>query len=82
MLRTISIAIILLWSFLGCSQGTSIGIASHAEFESMGSTPLYQKYGQVISVKIVLDTRDNKLYFIDASEHEFHHVFLRRGIGL
>lgn len=81
MARTISIAILLLWSIIGCSQGTPKQITSQSDFEAMSSQPLYQKYGQVISVKVVLDTRDDKLYFLNSSEYQFHHVFCEDELG-
>lgn len=81
MARTISIAILLLWSVIGCSQGPPKQIKSLNDFKAMSSLPLYQKYGQVSSVKVVLDTRDDKLYFLSSSQYQFHHVFCEDELG-
>lgn len=56
-------------------------IKSHSQFLAMSSSPLCQKYGQVTAVKVVLDTRDGKLYFLDASNFQFHHVFCEDVLG-
>ena len=81
MAKAISIFIILLWSVIGCSQDADLQISSQEEFAAMCSQPLYQKYGQVSSVKVVFDTRDDKLYFLSSSQYQFHHVFCEDELG-
>lgn len=71
----------LTFSIVGCSQETNYQIDSYRDFLKLSSAPLYQKYGQVSSVKIVYDTKTNKLYFVPSDEYEYHHNFCEEELG-
>ncbi|NVK66035.1 MAG: hypothetical protein HWE22_15705 [Flavobacteriales bacterium] len=85
MMKSICIGIVILWSLLACSQlpvsKTDAQIQTFSDFKSRSSQPLYQKYGQVSAVKVVLDTKTNKLHFISSSDYEYHHEFCREELG-
>ncbi|MFT5780090.1 MAG: pyruvate,water dikinase [Crocinitomicaceae bacterium] len=81
MSKSVSIFILLLWSVLSCSQDPPKQVKTADEFQSLSSQPLYQKYGQVTSVKVVLDTRDDKLYFVSSSQYQYHHEFCEDELG-
>lgn len=50
-------------------------LQSQEQFEEWSSAPLYQKYGQVSSVKVVYDNKTEKLHFISSKEYDFHYEF-------
>jgi len=83
MMKTLCIFSILIWSLLGCAQvrSSTEQIKSFEDFKKLSSKPLYQKYGQVSSVKVVYDTYTKKLHFIDASEYMYHHEFCEEELG-
>lgn len=71
----------LIWSLMACSQAPVKQIASFEDFKARSSQPLYQKYGQVSSVKVVYDNRNNKLHFIYSSDFTYHHEFCETKLG-
>lgn len=81
MMKSVCIAFVLSWSLLACAQVKPEQIQSFEDFEARSSPPLYQKYGQVSSVKVVYDNSKNKLYFLYASEFMFHHEFCEVKLG-
>ncbi len=56
-------------------------INGHEEFVSIQGEPLTRKYGQVAAVEIVLDIRDDKLYFINSNRYLFHYRFCKKVLG-
>lgn len=65
---------------LSCSGNSQVEVRtprlhSQEQFDKWSSKPLYQKYGQVASLKVVFDNRDNKMYFVSSEEYEFHYQF-------
>lgn len=85
MMKSICIGIVLIWSLIACSQvpvsSRDVQIQAFSDFKSRSSQPLYQKYGQVSAVKVVLDTKTNQLHFVSATEYEYHHEFCREELG-
>ncbi len=65
---------------LSCSGNSQVDahtpvLSSQKQFDSWSSTPLYQKYGQVASLKIVYDNQADKLHFVSSEKYEFHYQF-------
>lgn len=56
-------------------------LASKADFDLLKGKPLTEKYGQVESVKIVLDLRSNLLYFTSSAKWEWHYDFCHDKLG-
>lgn len=85
MIKSLCISLIIVWSLLACSQASSprshYKIQSFDDFEARSSQPLYQKYGQVSAVKVVYDTSTDNIYFIYASEFEYHFEFCEKELG-
>lgn len=73
--------LIILVSCSGNSQQGELMLSSQKQFDAWSSRPLYQKYGQVSSLKIVYDNRDDKLYFVSSEDYEFHYEFCMRELG-
>ena len=60
----------------GCAQQSEDWIIKDkAMFDLYSSKPLYDKYGQVTSVKVVFDNMDQKLHFISSQAFEYHYEF-------
>ncbi len=51
------------------------GIRNIGEFRKMSGKPLSAKYGQVDAIKVVMELRNEKLYFINSSAFEIHFQF-------
>ncbi|XOV67729.1 MAG: PEP/pyruvate-binding domain-containing protein [Fluviicola sp.] len=71
---------------LNCSGNSQIishqpTLKSQEQFDQWSSRPLYQKYGQVSSLKIVFDNQTEKLHFISSQEYEFHYQFCMTELG-
>lgn len=66
--------------FLSCSGNSQIEVHtpflhSQEQFDQWSSTPLYQKYGQVSSLKIVYDNHNDSLHFVSSEQYEYHYQF-------
>ncbi len=80
-MKSVCILCVMALSLLACAQLQPKEIASFADFEARSSLPLYQKYGQVSTVKVVYDNSTDKLHFIYASEFMYHHEFCEVKLG-
>ena len=77
-----SIIVVLLVSCTANTQEVNnVSIKTHDQFLSLSSTPLYQKYGQVASVKIVYDNDRNKLHFISSARYDYHYEYCMSELG-
>lgn len=54
---------------------------SMTDFDLLKGKPLTEKYGQVASIKIVLDLRTDLLYFTSSSRFEWHYDFCHDRLG-
>jgi pyruvate, water dikinase len=52
-----------------------------ADFDLLKGKPLNEKYGQVESIKVILDLRTDLLYFVSSSKFEWHYDFCRERLG-
>jgi pyruvate,water dikinase len=52
-----------------------------ADFDLLKGKPLTEKYGMVESVKIVLDLRENALYFVSSEKWRWHYDFCHDKLG-
>ena len=80
-LTLIIVGILLFTVFSGCSQVDAPTLTSKSQFEEFASLPLYQKYGQVSSVKIVYEVAEKKLHFVPSKDFEFHYEYCVNEIG-
>lgn len=60
----------------GCAQQSDGWIIKDkATFDLFSSKPLYDKYGQVSSVKVIFDNSNQQIHFISSSAFEYHYEF-------
>lgn len=78
------------WSFIlpffiliSCTSNSQDEKVLHSkeQFKQWSSQPLYQKYGQVSSLKIVYDNETKKLHFVSSEEFEYHYEFCMKRLG-
>jgi len=72
--------IFILISCASNSQNEKV-LHSKEQFQQWSSKPLYQKYGQVSSLKIVYDNKTKKLHFVSSEEFEYHYEFCMKRLG-
>lgn len=72
---TLLLPFLFLISCSGNSQSVEKTLATQQQFDAWSSRPLYQKYGQVSSLKVVYDTQTNKLHFVSSESFEYHYEF-------
>lgn len=70
----------VMFSFFGCAQEVK-PLATQQQFDSWSSLPLYQKYGQVSSLKVVYDVAQKKVHFVSSDEYEYHYEFCTNELG-
>jgi hypothetical protein len=51
------------------------------QYLEMSSKPLYQKYGQVSSVKVVYDNRYDSVHFISSTSYDYHYEYCMDVLG-
>jgi hypothetical protein len=62
-------------------QESGESMLTEAQFKAWSSAPLYQKYGQVSSLKIVYDNQTEMLHFISSEQYEYHYQFCMNELG-
>ena len=77
----LSTLLIVVTIFTSCAQKKELLINNKAQFDRMSSQPLYQKYGQVQSVKVVYDTKFKKLHVISSSRYQYHYEYCQEILG-
>ncbi len=56
-------------------------LRTKADFDLLKGKPLSEKYGQVESIKVVLDLRTELLYFVSSEKFNFHYDFCHERLG-
>ena len=56
-------------------------LASSKEFKTLQGKPLSDKYGQVLSIKVVYQIASKKLFYINGSRFTVHHQFCEEILG-
>ena len=56
-------------------------LASAKEFKALQGKPLSDKYGQVVSIKVVYQIASKKLFYINGSRFTVHHQFCEEILG-
>ncbi|MFM7710775.1 MAG: PEP/pyruvate-binding domain-containing protein, partial [Ferruginibacter sp.] len=51
------------------------------QFSAFAGPPLVEKYGEVLSVKVVYDLRSKKLYYLNHQHYRYHHEFCMEQLG-
>lgn len=67
--------------FLSCCQKTPLILKNSKQFEQLSSAPLYQKYGNVLAVKVVVDLSDNSIHYIDGNTYQYHYEYCMDNLG-
>jgi hypothetical protein len=83
-MRFFSVVLFLL--LISCEVNSQVAgkqpvLASMEQFIEMSSKPLYQKYGQVSSVKVVFDNRYDSLHFISSKSYDYHFEYCMDVLG-
>jgi pyruvate,water dikinase len=78
---SICFLVLFLISCTGNTQNHVPQLRTKEQFIDWSSAPLYQKYGQVSSVKVVYDNKHDKLHFISAKEFDFHYEYCIDKLG-
>jgi pyruvate,water dikinase len=78
---SICFLVLFLISYTGNTQNHVPQLRTQEQFIEWSSAPLYQKYGQVSSVKVVYDNKHDKLHFISAKEFDFHYEYCIDKLG-
>jgi pyruvate, water dikinase len=60
----------------GFSQRFLTSLPSQKEFLQLSGKPLTSKYGNIASIKVILDTKTKKLYYINSRNFEYHYEFV------
>jgi len=69
------ISFLFLSIFSSFSQTTMSKLIDKKAFDELSGLPLSEKYGQVASVKVVLDYPGKKLYFLNSKNYRYHFDF-------
>jgi len=60
----------------GIAQRSKNVLATKTEFLQLSGKPLSSKYGNIASIKVILDTRSKKLYYINSAQFHYHFDFV------
>ncbi len=58
-----------------------LSMQSFTDFTAIQGNPLSNKFNDVLSVKLVYDISDSKLYFIQSTKYRYHNDFCREVLG-
>jgi len=65
----------LLVVFTGHAQKSVPSIQNQKEFLKLSGKPLTSKYGNIASIKVILDTKTKKIYYISSTGFQYHYEF-------
>jgi len=74
-------ALLFLISLQAVGQPYLNTLASSKEFKILQGKPLSDKYGQVVSIKVVYQIASKKLFYINGSRFTVHHQFCEEILG-
>ena len=74
-------ALLFLISLQAVGQPYLNTLASSKEFKILQGNPLSDKYGQVVSIKVVYQIASKKLFYINGSRFTVHHQFCEEILG-
>jgi hypothetical protein len=60
---------------IGWSQRSLASLADKKQFLQIAGQPLSSKYGNIASIKLIFDTKKEKLYFISSKHFRYHYDF-------
>lgn len=75
MIRFLLVFLILLICNVSVAQRSLKTIQNQKEFSRLAGNPLSSKYGNVESVKVVVETRSKRLYFLSSKYYKYHYDF-------
>ena len=70
-----SIVFLLTFQLQTLAQKFTTSLDNNATYQKLAGKPLSSKYGNVASIKVILETGTGKLYFINSDYYEFHYEF-------
>ncbi|HLP54100.1 MAG TPA: PEP/pyruvate-binding domain-containing protein [Fluviicola sp.] len=62
----------------GWSQRSVHSISDKKQFLQLAGQPLSSKYGNIASIKVIVDTKTKKLYYINSVNFRYHYDFVTR----
>jgi pyruvate, water dikinase len=65
----------LLVAFGGYAQRSLSSVTTQKQFLQLSGKPLTSKYGNIASIKVMLDTKTKKLYYINSRNFHYHYEF-------
>ncbi|UTW67602.1 hypothetical protein KFE94_05695 [bacterium SCSIO 12643] len=76
MLKKVFILLLFIGSFSPIyTQAYLSELKTNDDFETLSGLPLSNKYGQLSAIKVVVDLKTDKIYYLNASDYKFHHEF-------
>lgn len=78
--------VILFMNLSACSQNPSgldfvNEVNSIEAYNALKGLPPNPKYGQVSSLKVIWDLKEDEIYFINANKYDWHYDFVKRELG-
>lgn len=61
---------------IGWSQRSMHSLSDKKQFLQLAGQPLSSKYGNIASIKLIIDTKTKKLYFISSKNFRYHYDFV------
>jgi pyruvate, water dikinase len=62
----------------GLSQRAVHRLSDKKQFLELAGQPLSSKYGNIASIKLIIDTKSKKLYYISSKNFRYHYDFVTR----
>lgn len=75
MIRSLFLFLALLTVHATSAQRSLKSIQNATEFTRLAGNPLSSKYGNVESVKVVVETKSKRLYFLSSKHYKYHYDF-------
>lgn len=80
-MKYLAFTFLLLLPVICSAQKFTTSVTSEAAFRKLAGKPLSSKYGDVASVKVILETSTKKLYYIQSYLYRYHYDFATRQLG-
>ena len=68
-------------SFSTLAQNYLDSLTTISEFNKLSGLPLSNKYGQINAVKVVLDLKSGRIFYLNANVYKYHHEFCAEVLG-
>ena len=68
-------------SFSVLAQNYLDSLTTISDFNKLSGRPLSNKYGQINAVKVVLDLKSGRIFYLNADVYKYHHEFCSAVLG-